>query len=320
MILSSEFYKLCGIQQKRKIRAMTQPIDKSQATTKLLAFIQQMPSLSTTATKVLQVCNTPAPAPNDLNRVISLDPVLAGKVLKLINSAYYARRNQITSLTRAIIMLGINTIKNLVLSSAIVNCVTGSSISRTLDMNTFWSHSIQVGVTARLISKEMKFPVQDQEFFFLAGLMHDLGKIPMSSQFPDIYDRILESREVDSHDICLLEKQLLGLNHCEVGQMIVEKWDLGDDIAAAFTRHHHVRRNMETSDRIGWVVEMADIYAHLTDSAQTVQDPDLEALLAHPPAALDLLNRETGVSLETLVAFNDTISVEMESAKAFLNL
>lgn len=297
---------------------MAQPIDKSQATTKLLAFIQQMPSLSTTATKVLQVCNTPAPAPNDLNRVISLDPVLAGKVLKLINSAYYARRNQITSLTRAIIMLGINTIKNLVLSTAIVKCVTGSAISRTLDMNAFWSHSIQVGVTARLISKEMKIPVQDQEYFFLAGLMHDLGKIPMSSQFPEVYDRILENRDTESHDICLKETQLLGLNHCDVGQMIVEKWDLGEDIAAAFTRHHHIRRHLETSDRIGWIIEMADIFAHLTDPAETGQDP--ESLLAHPPAALDRLNRETGVPLETLVAFNDTISVEMESAKAFLNL
>jgi HD-like signal output (HDOD) protein len=297
---------------------MTHPIDTSKATATLLDFIQQMPSLSTTATKVLQVCNTPAPAPNDLNRVISLDPVLAGKVLKLINSAYYARRNKITSLTRAIIMLGINTIKNLVLSTAIVNCVTNSAISRTIDMNAFWSHSIQVGVTARLISKKMGIPAQDQEFFFLAGLMHDLGKIPISSQFSDVYDRILEIHHTQLRDICLVEKQLLGLTHCDVGQMIVEKWDLGDEIAAAFTRHHDIRLHAETSDQIGWIIETADIYAHLTDPAQNVHPP--ESLLAHPPPELGLLNRKTGVSLETLVAFNDTISVEMESAKAFLNL
>jgi HD-like signal output (HDOD) protein len=297
---------------------MTHPIDTSQATATLLDFIRQMPSLSTTATKVLQVCNTPAPAPNDLNRVISLDPVLAGKVLKLINSAYYARRNKITSLTRAIIMLGINTIKNLVLSTAIVNCVKNSAFSPTLDMNAFWSHSIQVGVTARLISKKMGILAQDQEFFFLAGLMHDLGKIPASSQFSDVYDRILKTHHTEFHEICQVEKQLLGLTHCDVGRMIVEKWDLGDEMAAALTRHHDVRLHAETGDQIGWIIEMADIYAHLTDPAQNIQAS--EPLLTQPPPELDLLNRKTGVSPETLMEFNDTISIEMESARAFLNL
>lgn len=296
---------------------MTHPIDTSQATEKMLNFIRQMPSLSTTATKVLQVCSTPAPAPNDLNRVISLDPVLAGKVLKLINSAYYARRNKITSLTRAIIMLGINTIKNLVLSTAIVKCVTNSAVSRTMDMNTFWSHSIQVGVTARLISKKMGISAQDQETFFLAGLMHDLGKIPMSSQFSGVYDRILEIHHTESQEICLVEQQLLGPTHCDVGQMIVEKWDLGDEMAAALTRHHHVRLHMETSGQMGGIIEMADIYAHLTDPAQPAQAP--ESLLP-PPPELDLLNRKTGISLKTLKEFNDTICVEMESARVFLNL
>jgi HD-like signal output (HDOD) protein len=297
---------------------MIQPIDKTVSAPKLLNFIQQMPSLSTTATKVLQVCNTPAPAPNDLNRVISLDPVLAGKVLKLINSAYYARRNKITSLTRAIIMLGINTIKNLVLSTAIVKSVTDSATSRTLDMNAFWSHSIQVGVTARLISREIGIPALEQEFFFLTGLMHDLGKIPMSSQFSDAYEQILDIVHDKSCEICLVEKQLLGLTHCDVGQMIVEKWDLGDEMATAFTHHHHLRIHGENNDPVGRIIEMADIYAHLTQTAnhETAEQP---FSISDSPE-LDRLNRETGVSLETLAAFNDTISVEIDSAKTFLNL
>ena len=84
------------------------------------AYIARLPSLSTTAAKVLETCNNPQSAPNDLNRVISLDPVLAGQVLRLTNSAYYSLRHPVSSLTRAIIMLGINTVKNLVLSFAIL--------------------------------------------------------------------------------------------------------------------------------------------------------------------------------------------------------
>ena len=84
------------------------------------AYIARMPSLSTTAAKVLETCNNPQSSPNDLNRVICLDPVLAGQVLRLTNSAYYSLGHSVSSLTRAIIMLGINTVKNLVLSFAIL--------------------------------------------------------------------------------------------------------------------------------------------------------------------------------------------------------
>ena len=84
------------------------------------AYLVNMPSLSTTVTKVLSVCNSPATSANDLNKVVSFDPVLTGNVLKLINSAYYSVRDQVTSLTQAIIMLGLNTIRNLALSTAVL--------------------------------------------------------------------------------------------------------------------------------------------------------------------------------------------------------
>ncbi|GAB1484239.1 hypothetical protein MASR2M78_30570 [Treponema sp.] len=82
-----------------------------EAVRKIENYIQKMPSLPTTVAKVLEVCNNPRTSPADLNHVISLDPVLVGRVLKLINSAYYGLGQQVTSLVRAIIMLGINTVK-----------------------------------------------------------------------------------------------------------------------------------------------------------------------------------------------------------------
>lgn len=86
-------------------------------------YIDKIPSLSTTVTKVLEVCNKADVSPNDLNKVISFDPVLTGNVLKLINSSYYSLPNHITSLTRAIIVLGINTVKNLSLTTAVLGTV-----------------------------------------------------------------------------------------------------------------------------------------------------------------------------------------------------
>src|SRR5512138_3364437 len=97
-------------------------------------YIRSMPALPTTVAKVLEVCNSPRTSPVDLDRVISLDPVLMGRVLKLINSAYYGLGTQVTSLVRAIIMMGINTVKNLALSTAIIDRFGGKGEFRALNM------------------------------------------------------------------------------------------------------------------------------------------------------------------------------------------
>ncbi|GAG47522.1 unnamed protein product, partial [marine sediment metagenome] len=101
-------------------------------------YITRLPSLSTTTAKVLETCNNPEASPNNLNRVISLDLVLTGQVLKLINSSYYSLRHPVSSLTRAIIMLGINTVKNLVLSFAILQQMRNQRTFPALCVEDFW--------------------------------------------------------------------------------------------------------------------------------------------------------------------------------------
>src|SRR5210317_1391212 len=110
-------------------------------------FIRKMPSLSTTVGKVMEICSRTDASPNELNKVISLDPVLTGQVLKLINSAYYSLVNKVTPLTRAITMLGLNTVKNMALSTAIIRTVSGAKKSKILPTKKFWAHSISVGVS-----------------------------------------------------------------------------------------------------------------------------------------------------------------------------
>ena len=156
------------------------------------AYIARLPSLATTAVKVLETCNNAQSSPNDLNRVISLDPVLTGQVLRLTNSAYYSLRHPVSSLTRAIIMLGINTVKNLVLSFAILERLHNKQSFRALSAEKFWAHSLGVGVIAKCLAMVKGVSLTDQEEFFVCGLLHDLGKIPLNHQFPDEYFQALD--------------------------------------------------------------------------------------------------------------------------------
>ncbi|MCP4626488.1 MAG: HDOD domain-containing protein [bacterium] len=114
---------------------------------KIQAYIARMPSLSTTVVKVLETCNDPMASANDLKRVVSLDPVLTARVLKLFNFAYYSLGKPVASLSRAIIMLGVNTVKNLALSATIIENLNGRSSGNTFSADDFWGHSLSVGVS-----------------------------------------------------------------------------------------------------------------------------------------------------------------------------
>jgi len=225
-------------------------------------YIDKMPSLSTTVTKVLEVCNKPNVSPNDLNKIISLDPVLTGNVLKLINSSYYSLPNHITSLTRAIIVLGINTVKNLALTTAVLGTVKGGS-KPGLSMDKFWSHSLCVGVTAKALATELKIPVNQREEFFLSGLLHDLGKIPMSQCFPDEYAQCIAlcgEKDIPLHEA---EDLIFGFNHQQCGTIIAEKWKLSISIISVLENHHNPEKAEEEYKTLTLCVAIANLYANI---------------------------------------------------------
>ncbi len=196
-----------------------------------------MPSLSPTASKVIQLANNINTPPPELTKVIKLDPVLSAKVLKLVNSSYFALPNEIVSLEKAVIMLGLNTIKNLALSAATLAQMEEKSMPDNFDGNGFWKHSLAVGVTAKLIAQKRNIDKKVIEDYFIAGLLHDLGILVEAKIFPEEFQRILLSIEsisiFDAEDV-ILE----GLNHCNIGKALAAKWSLSEGLMQAMLGHH----------------------------------------------------------------------------------
>jgi len=276
-------------------------------------FIDRMPSLSTTVTKVLEICNRPNTSPNDLNRVISLDPVLTGQVLKLINSAYYSLPNQITSLTRAIIMLGLNTVKNLALSTAILGTLGREDSFRALPMDGFWTHSICVGVASKIIATGLGVPVAMREEYFVAGLLHDLGKVPLNNRFADEYRQVLELTRLEQGPLLRSESLVLGIDHGLVGGMIAAKWQLSESMSVALVQHHDPDQVAEEYRHIAAVVSLANMYANVHDIGFS-GDPYQEwPAVRH---VLGMLNLGWG-DLENL---GEEVDREIEKAQIFLQV
>ena len=276
------------------------------------AYIRSMPSLSTTMSKVMAICNNPLASANDLNRVISLDPVLTGKVLKLINSAYYAHGEPIKSLTRAIIIRGLNTIKNLALSSAIVGTMRGKGKSSSELMDDFWQHSLATGVITRIMAVYKGVPSQEREEYFVAGFLHDLGKIPLMSLYPDRYRELMQKCDMqDQVAIHHREEDTFGVGHCHIGTLIAGKWHLAPQITNAIRDHHLAATGPDNTDNYTLLVAQADIIAHgLNPKRASVA----------PKNILDDHIRLTGIDPATIPALSELVAQELEKAKIFLEL
>jgi len=280
---------------------------------KIQATIARMPSLSTTVVKVLETCNETQASANDLKRVISLDPVLTGRVLKLINSAYFALGKPITSLTRAIIMLGVNTVKNLALSFAIMKNMKGSGSFHAFTTNEFWMHCLGVGVVAKSLAAAKGLFPTEQEEYFVAGLLHDLGKLPLNKQFSEEYFQVCQSASKQSEPFYLSEDRRLGIDHCTVGAMIAKKWRLGESLIETLANHHHPDDCTENSQELVSTISLANqiaIELQIGTAGDCITDR----------AMLEQLTDKVGVDYGQLSDFHESVSGEIEKARIFLEI
>jgi HD-like signal output (HDOD) protein len=278
---------------------------------KIGGYIQRMPSLPTSVAKVLEVCNDPRSSPADLNQVISLDPVLTGRVLKLVNSAYYSLDQPVTTMVRAIILLGLNTVKNLALSSAALDSLKGKKDAGGMNMEDFWRHSLGVGVASKLLAKKRGVEARRLEDYFIAGLLHDIGKIPLNTAATESYTVTLGAADKKSLPLFKAENALLGIDHCTCGGRIVESWKLQGPVGDVIGHHHACLDYQGQNQDVLCNVAVANFFIQQSNigfagDSHPELDPEIWKLLKVKP---DIM--------ETLAGM---VNGEIEKAQIFLKL
>ena len=292
---------------------MTQTASIQEPLADIQQIIEQLPPLSTTVNKLLEICNDPKASPGELAQIISLDPVLTGKVIKLINSVYYSLPSKIGSLNRAIIMLGINTVTNLALSTTILEKFSNTRTRSGIPMDAFWAHSIGVGVTAKTIAALLDTPRKDWEAYFVAGLLHDLGKIPLSLSSPQAYERIAYLDHSSGLSAFTLEQNKFGTHHCDVGGLIAEKWRLGDALHDALRHHHSPDEAAEDNLQMTAIVALGDLFTREVLEGRS-RFRDLKG------QTIEILQEAVGIPWSELVEYRKTIVAEIQKAQIFLRV
>ena len=201
-----------------------------------LTRYKDLPTLPDVVARVMQIVSNPLTTAEDLNQVISMDPALTFKILRLANSAFYGFPREITTITQAVTTLGFNTIRNLALSVSVHKMMFADRERGLFSYRDFWKHCVAVGVCSRILARRIGY--KSDENAFTAGLLHDIGKSLLERMDHASFLAAIEMSRAQSRPLWLVEQELLGVDHAVIGGRLAEIWNLSQDLRVAIERQN----------------------------------------------------------------------------------
>ncbi|MBC8478031.1 MAG: GGDEF domain-containing protein [Candidatus Delongbacteria bacterium] len=195
-----------------------------------------IPALSPVVSKVLSLIRSEDVSAKELAGVIQNDNSLTMKVLKVVNSAYYAIPSKISTIAQAVVILGFDTIKNLVLSMSILELLV-SNTEQVKQVQNLWERSLFMAVTARQIAVRRKEKANPDEAF-IAGLLADVGMLMFVRHAADSYIPLVIREQEGVEDLTSMEREIFDVDHCAVGMKLAEKWGFPDKLSQPIAWHH----------------------------------------------------------------------------------
>ena len=196
---------------------------------------RNLPTLPHILVKLIEVCNTELGTIKEISRVITNDASLSARLLRMINSVYYGLPNRVTNIDQTLVLLGINTVKNIAVSASVYQAFNKAKDSSVFRLKQFWWQSLMCATLAKQIAVKTSYPAPDEAF--LTGLLHDIGKLVLWVNFPKKYAEVLQSYK-SKPDLLLAGETRLGATHCEVGAWMINRWNLQSFMADAVLYHH----------------------------------------------------------------------------------
>ncbi len=273
----------------------------------VVSQISSLPTLPRVVQRVVALLEDPDTSPACLARTISSDSSLVSKILKVANSAYYGLSRKVSTITQATVILGFNTIKNLVLTTSVFTVFNGNNKSNRFDHEGFWSHSLGCATASKIISKQIRLGPPEEAF--LAGLLHDIGKIVLDQFLHDQFEKVLDLVEDQKLRIRDAEKVILGADHSEIGAWLCDKWNFPEHLQESVAFHHSPAA---ANSKMVALVHIADALAHKENIGNGVDNLEREI----DPGSLELLNIEAKDLEEMTKYFQD----EFNKASIFLEL
>lgn len=273
---------------------------------RLAAAVDGMPAFPKSVERILELTRDVNSTPKDLVDVIDKDPVVTVKILKVVNSAYYSLPKQITSIGHAVVYLGFNTIKNLALSIAAIGMLPKDNASG-FDVQQYLLHSLATAGLAKQLA--LKVDDADPMDCFIAGLLHDFGKVVFAQFMPNEFRAALAISTENKSSLHQALRQTIGADHVVVGAMLVEKWRFAPHLIETI-RHQHVD-NMKDTDMIACVFGANQISKKLNYGFAG------NLCIDEFP---DSVQRRLGGDMDTVISRMGDLNALFQEAQVFANL
>lgn len=229
---------------------------------KIVESIERLPSFPVIISKLLEVVNSSDTSADDAARLIEKDPALTSAILRIANSAFYGIPRSISSVTSAVVILGFNTIRTIVLSHSIMKSFTSKKLNSEFDRTRFWQHSIVCALAAKLLVKRLMFSIMmDPESAFCAGILHDIGKLIFDEFESEKFAQTCNYAKSNNIQLQKAEKKIIGISHSEIGSILADKWALPTDLEYAII-YHHCPQSLEKINELVTTIHLADQLTH----------------------------------------------------------
>lgn len=227
------------------------------------AAIQEISHIATlpeVTMKIIAIVEDPDSTAQDLNKIISNDPALGARILKVVNSAFYGLPGQIGSINRAIVLLGLNAVKNIAIAASLAKLFRGGRIAPNFDARELWMHAVACATGTRLLADKAGLGLPDEAF--LAGLIHNIGiLVEVQARRPKFVEALEKLDKNPGLTLREAESETLGANHEQFGQALCKVWKFPQSFAYVTGYHHHPMDLPEKNRTLTGLVHLADVMA-----------------------------------------------------------
>jgi HD-like signal output (HDOD) protein len=268
------------------------------------------PELSTlpeVTMRIIQVVQDPRSTANDLHKIVRNDPALSARVLRVVNSAFYGLPGQIGSIDRAIMLLGLNAVKNIAIAASLAKMFKNIAPCDDLTGKDLWTHSVAVGAANKLITISMGLALPDEAF--LAGLIHDIGLVvELQAENSNISDIVQRAKA--GIKFTQAEEAVLGANHQEIGQILTQRWKFPRSFQYVTGFHHRPRELAQENRLLTVVTHISDVICSQKELGVCItvnaSEPDPE------------LVREIGLSAGKIEEISANLEEELETVRELI--
>ena len=239
---------------------------------RLLSSIRNLPSIPIVMFEVSKLLNNPNTSASELGKMIGKDQGLVAKILTVANSPLYGLPRRVSTIEFAIVILGFEHIKNIVIALSMVEAFKKDGL-KNWDSRTYWNHSILTASIAKKIADDLYFPKSGEAF--TAGLLHDLGISIIQRYFNKEFNLINELVDNQQMRYLIAEEQILGLTHQEIGKFLISRWNLPSSLGDVICNHHHPSRS-EENKVITSIIHLADYMTQYLNAGGFYWDENLE--------------------------------------------